>query len=67
MTERRALVSRLARIILTNLGYKVNLEQRFPNFSGVRTTKSNLVVREAQNIDLYRDSLTASVVIQKQS
>jgi len=27
------------------------LKQWFPNFSGARTTKNHLVVREAQNID----------------
>ncbi len=29
------------------------LSQWFPNFSDTRTTLKNLVVREAQNIDLY--------------
>jgi hypothetical protein len=29
------------------------LRQWFPNFSGARTTKNILVLREAQNIDLY--------------
>ena len=31
------------------------LVQWFPNFSGVRTTWNILVLREAQNIDLYKD------------
>jgi hypothetical protein len=34
------------------------LDQWFPNFSGARTTKNILVLREAQNIDLYWDSRT---------
>ncbi len=34
------------------------LGQWFPNFSGARTTKNILVLREAQNIDLYWDSQT---------
>ncbi len=29
------------------------VDQWFPNFSDTRTTLKNLVVREAQNIDLY--------------
>jgi hypothetical protein len=28
-------------------------KQQFPNFSGARTTKNILVIREAQNTDLY--------------
>jgi hypothetical protein len=43
-------------LLLLNKG----LQQWFPNFSGARTTWNNLVVREAQNIDLYRDSRTTS-------
>ncbi len=31
------------------------LGQWFPNFSDARTTKNILVIREAQNIDLYGD------------
>jgi hypothetical protein len=34
---------------------KVTLGQWFPNFFGARTTLNILVLREAQNIDLYRD------------
>jgi hypothetical protein len=34
------------------------LGQWFPNFSDARTTKNILVLREAQNIDLYLDSRT---------
>ena len=36
----------------------VHLKQWFPNFSGAQTTWNNLVVLEAQNNDLYRDSRT---------
>jgi len=36
------------------------LIQWFPNFFGSRTTQKNLVVREGQNIDLYKDSRTTS-------
>ncbi len=36
------------------------LDQWFPNFFGSRTTQKNLVVREGQNIDLYRDSRTTT-------
>jgi len=36
------------------------LVQWFPNFSGSRTTWNNLVVRQAGNIDLYRDLQTTS-------
>jgi hypothetical protein len=39
---------------------EVLLRQWFPNFFGSRTTWKNLVVREGQNIDLYRDSRTTS-------
>ncbi len=35
-----------------------SIAQWFPNYSGTRTTWNNLVVREAQNIDLNRDSRT---------
>ncbi len=38
----------------------VKVEQWFPNFFGLRTTKKNSVVREGQNIDLCRDSRTTS-------
>ncbi len=38
----------------------LDLEQWFPNFSGARTTQNNLVVSEAQNIDLYNHSRTTS-------
>jgi len=36
------------------------LVQWFPNFFGSRTTWKNLVVREGQNVELYRDSRTTS-------
>jgi len=36
------------------------LNQWFPNFSDAQTNWNNLVVREAQNIDLHRDSHTTS-------
>jgi len=40
--------------------YLQSLTQWFPNFFGSRTTYKILVVREGQNIDLYRDSRTTS-------
>ncbi len=37
-----------------------NLDQWFPNFSVARTSLNILALREAQNIDLYRDWRTTS-------
>ncbi len=42
------------------MNYRVCLTQWFPNFFGSQTTLKNLVVREGQTIDLYRDSRTTS-------
>jgi len=42
------------------ISFAHHLVQWFPNFSGARTTWNNLVAREAENIDLYRDSRTTS-------
>ena len=42
----------------SRLANRIQFRQWFPNFSGARTTENILVLREAQNIDLYRDSLT---------
>ncbi len=39
---------------------KFTLGQWFPNFFCVQTTENNLVVSEAQNIDLYKHSRTTS-------
>jgi hypothetical protein len=43
------------------------LGQWFANFFGERTTQKNLVVREGQNIDLYRDSRTTSANLAEQT
>ena len=44
----------------TMTNFDQTLVQWFPNFSGLRTTQKNLVIREAQNIQLYRDWRTTS-------
>ncbi len=50
----------LDKLILALVFWFEALGQWFPNFSSSRTNQKNLVVREAQYIDLYRDWRTTS-------
>ncbi len=61
------MVQKMAVVMLKSQDLSINdvkaIGQCFPNFSCARTTSNLCVVREAQNIDLYRDLRTTSANI----